>query len=132
QAGDHDQPVARQIKVDVLEIVGTGTANADGVHRDRWGVGWEAGEAGGRPIDQTTEALICGQMPGKPAWDTAVSAAETAGSRADGQMGRGGRPVDRNRLNPLQFRFCPPSMAGRPKNNYRTNTHTRGSTCTQS
>ena len=32
QAGDHGQPVARQIEIDVLEVVRACAANADGVH----------------------------------------------------------------------------------------------------
>src|SRR5690606_10699049 len=33
--------------------------------------------------------------------------------------------VDPNSLNPLQFRFCPPSMAAGTQNNYRTEQHER-------
>jgi ribosomal protein L21 len=32
QAGDHDQLVARQVEIDVLQVVGARTADADGVH----------------------------------------------------------------------------------------------------
>src|SRR3546814_2075362 len=46
QAGDHDQPVARQVEVDVLQVVGTGSADADGVHRHR---GWGPWKRGRRP-----------------------------------------------------------------------------------
>src|SRR3546814_13836367 len=48
QAGDHDQPVARQVVVDVLQVVGTGSADADGVHRHR---GWGPWKRGRRPAE---------------------------------------------------------------------------------
>src|SRR5690606_11091475 len=60
QAGDHDQLVARQLDVDVLQVVGTGTAYADVVQRHGKSGGWpgarRAGGGKGRAVDQPTEA----------------------------------------------------------------------------
>ena len=38
EPGDHDQPVARQVKIDIFQVVGARTAHPDAVHwRDRCG-----------------------------------------------------------------------------------------------
>src|SRR3546814_19338837 len=67
QAGDHDQPVARQVEVDVLQVVGTGPADADGVHRHRgWGP-WKRGRRlaeGARPhrgASRDRKSVVYGQ-----------------------------------------------------------------------
>ena len=37
ETGDHDQPLARQVEIDVLQVVGAGAADADFIHRTRAG-----------------------------------------------------------------------------------------------
>ncbi len=88
QAGDHDQLVARQVEVDVLEVVRPCAANADGVQRHGWGIlgkgSGRGADAVRRAIQQRTEPVIWGQMTGLPVWFWWVSWTATQAPRAEG------------------------------------------------
>ncbi len=70
QAGDHDQLVAGQVEVEVLQVVRPRAADADEIHRHGGsgcgGVGWVPGQQG-TAIGQPTEVTRWGQWATMPA-----------------------------------------------------------------